>query len=242
MTLIYIIMSTIAISLASLVGIFFISINEKLLQKIILYLVTFAAGVLLGGALLHLAPEAFESDTNAPLWMLAGIFLFFMLEKFFFWRHCHDGVCDVHPFSYLNLIGDGVHNFVDGTIIAAAFIIDIKLGIVTSLIALAHEIPQEIGDFGILVYGGFTKARALFYNLICATSCILGGIAAWFLAARIHNLTSILIAFAAGNFLYISLVDLLPELRKTEAVKASAVQFLLLFVGIFFMWLLKLAH
>lgn len=242
MTLVYIIISTIVISLASLVGIFFISMREEHLHKIIIRLVTFATGVLLGGAILHLIPEAFEAHINASLWVLGGIVVFFILEKFFFWRHCHNGICDIHPFSYLNLAGDGIHNFVDGTIIAASFIVNIKLGFVTSVIALAHELPQEIGDFGILVYGGFTKRKALFYNLLCSMSCILGGIAAYFVSARIQNLTSVLIAFAGGNFLYISLVDLLPELRKVGSLKESIMQLVLLVFGVFLMWLLRFVH
>ena len=242
MTLVYIIISTIIISLASLVGIFFISIREKVLKKIILNLVTFATGVLLGGALLHLVPEAFKANIDAPLWILTGILLFFILEKFLFWRHCHDGVCEIHPVSYLNLIGDGVHNFVDGTIIAAAFVTNFKLGITISIIALAHEVPQEIGDFGILVYGGFTKARALLYNLICAMTCVVGGICAYFFATKIENLTPILIAFAGGNFLYMALVDLLPEFRKTQTLKGAIAQFAILCSVVFFMWLLKFAY
>lgn len=242
MTLVYIIISTIVISLASLVGIFFISLKEQLLDRIITSLVTFATGVLLGGAVLHLMPEAFELKVNAPLWILIGIILFFILEKFLFWRHCHDGVCDVHPVTYLNLIGDGIHNFVDGSVIAAAFVTDIKLGVTMSIIAIAHEIPQEIGDFGILVHGGFTKTKALFYNLVSAATCILGGIGTFFFASKIGNLTGVLIAFAAGNFLYMALVDLLPEFHKTRTARGSIMQFILFASGIFFMWLLKLVH
>ena len=242
MKLFYIILSTTVISLASLVGIFFISLREDLLRRILFNLVTFATGVLLGGAILHLLPEAFKYNINAPIWVLAGILVFFILEKFLFWRHCHDGVCEVHPVRYLNLIGDGIHNFVDGTVIAAAFITNVKLGVTVSIIALAHEIPQEIGDFGILVYGGYTKARALFYNLVCAATCVFGGVIAYFFATKIENITYILIAFAGGNFLYMALVDLLPEFRKTRTIKESAAQFSLLCAGLLFMWLLKFVY
>lgn len=242
MTFIYIIISTVLISLASLVGIFFISIKQDLLRKVIVNLVTFATGILLGGALLHLLPEAFASNINASFWVLLGIILFFVLEKFLFWRHCHDGICTIHPVRYLNLIGDGIHNFLDGTIIAAAFVANTKLGITISIVALAHEIPQEIGDFGILVYGGFSKSKALFYNLISALTCVLGGALAYFFAAKIENLTSILIAFAGGNFLYMALVDLLPEFKRTETVKGAAIQLSLLCFGIILMWVLKIVH
>jgi zinc and cadmium transporter len=242
MTLLYIVTSTIIISLVSLVGIFFITIKPKLLDRIILGLVTFATGVLLGGAMLHLLPEAFESRINAPLWVLAGIIIFFILEKFLFWRHCHDGVCDVHPVRYLNLVGDGVHNFVDGTIIAASFVVSVKLGVITSIITIAHEIPQEIGDFGILVYSGLTKRRALFYNLACALTCVFGGVIAYFFAEKIENLTPVLIALACGNFLYMALVDLLPEFRKITTTRGSIFQFVLFCLGIFFMWILKFVN
>jgi zinc and cadmium transporter len=230
------------ISLASLGGIFFISLKDDLLNKIITHLVTFATGVLLGGAVLHLMPEAFELKVNAPAWMLIGIVSFFVLEKFLFWRHCHNGVCTIHPVRYLNLIGDGIHNFVDGSVIAAAFVTDIRLGVTISILVLAHEIPQEIGDFGILVYGGFTKTKALFYNLVSAATCIVGGVVAYFFAARIKNLTGILIAFAAGNFLYMALVDLLPEFRRIKTARGFILQFILFSAGIAFMWLLKLVH
>jgi len=242
MTLAYIIISTVVISLASLIGIFFISVKKKLLNRIIINLVTFATGVLLGGALLHLLPEAFEADSNAPLWALSGILAFFILEKFLFWRHCHDAECNVHPVRYLNLIGDGIHNFIDGAVIAAAFVVNVKLGVTTSILTLAHEIPQEIGDFGILVYGGFSRVKALLYNLISALTCIAGGILAYFFATKAEDVTSILIAFAGGNFLYMALVDLLPEFRKVGTIQGAVPQFLLLCSGIFFMWLLKVVH
>jgi len=240
--LVYIIISTVLISLMSLVGIFFISIKEGTLKKIVSRLVVFATGVLLGGALIHLIPEAFELSANAPLWVLAGVVLFFILEKFLFWRHCHNGVCEIHPVRYLNLFGDGIHNFVDGTVIAAAFVADFRLGVVTSIVALAHEIPQEIGDFGILVYSGLSRGRALFFNLICGTTCVLGGIVTFFFATRITNLAPILIAFAGGNFLYMALVDLLPAFRRVDGVRETVVELILFCTGIFFMWLLKFVH
>jgi zinc and cadmium transporter len=242
MALLYILVSTSVISLAALTGIFFISVKKEAMDKILVALVTFATGVLLGGAVLHLIPEAYESGVNAPLWILAGILLFFVLEKFLFWRHCHDGVCRDHPMRYLNIIGDGVHNFIDGTVIAAAFVADARLGLTTSIITLAHEIPQEIGDFGILVYGGFTKVRALLFNLLGALTCVFGGVLSYFFSTRVEGLTPVLIAFAAGNFLYMALVDLMPEFKRTVTIRGSLAQFALLCAGIFLMWALKLAH
>lgn len=242
MTLLYIIIATMILSIVSLVGIFFISMREELLKKIIVKLVTFATAVLLGGAIFHLLPEAFKSNINASFWVLAGIIVFFILEKFLFWRHCHEGVCEIHPVRYLNLIGDGIHNFMDGSVIAAAFVVNFKLGATISIIALAHEIPQEIGDFGILVHGGFTRAKALMYNLICAMTCILGGILTYFFATKVNNITPILIAFAGGNFLYMSLVDLLPEFRKSDTIKEEVVQILIFATGLIFMWALKFIY
>lgn len=239
--LILILISVFIVSLFSLVGIFFISLKKKLLEKTVLILVAFASGALLGGAFLHLLPEAYEecACNTVFVMVLLGIILFFLTEKILHWRHCHDGKCDVHTFTYLNLIGDGVHNFIDGLIIAAAFIGGIPLGITTTLAIIFHEIPQEIGDFGVLIYGGFAKKKALFFNFLSALTAILGAIFGYFLSAQIKDITPFLLAFAAGGFIYIASSDLIPELHKTEDIKKSMVQFVFLFMGIALMWLMK---
>ena len=232
MTLLYIIISTTVISLFSLIGILFLGKDEKKLQKIIFALVSFATGALIGGALLHLLPESLEMGNSAFIYFIIGIIVFFSLEKFLYWRHCHKGVCDVHTFTYLNLIGDGVHNFIDGVVIAASFIVDLRLGLTTSLAVALHEIPQELGDFGILVYGGFSIKKALFYNLLSATLCILGGVCTYFLSSYTEILKIPLLAFSAGGFIYIALVDLLPELRTKTGLKESILQLVFILLGI----------
>ncbi|MDH5459819.1 MAG: ZIP family metal transporter, partial [Candidatus Bathyarchaeota archaeon] len=147
------------VSLISFVGIIFIGLKEKFLRRILTVLVSFASGTLLGGAFLHLLPEA-ETKVGAEItfyYVIIGIVSFFAMEKFLYWRHCHEEECPVHMFVYLNLIGDGVHNFIDGMIIAATFMLSFDLGVTTTLAVIFHEIPQEIGDFGVLIYGGLSK-------------------------------------------------------------------------------------
>jgi zinc and cadmium transporter len=212
-TLALIILSTLIISLLSLIGAFSLDMNQNRLQKIIFSLVSFATGALIGGALLHLLPESLELGVSAFYSLIIGILAFFILEKFLYWRHCHRGECDVHTFTYLNLIGDGLHNFTDGIVIDASFMVDIGLGLSTSLAVALHEIPQELGDFGILVYGGFTVKKALFFNFLSAITCIFGGLVTYIFSSYTSALKILLLAFSAGCFLYIALVDLLPELR-----------------------------
>ena len=168
MVLIWILASISLVSLISLVGIVTFLIKGKPLQEIIFYFVGFSAGALIGGAFLHILPEALEksSPTFVFSWVISGITLFFLMEKYFYWRHCHDENCQVHSFTYLNLIGDSLHNFFDGMVIAASFTVSIKVGLATTLAVIAHEIPHELGNFAVLVYGGFSKLKALFFNFL----------------------------------------------------------------------------
>ena len=241
MTLILILLSTIIISLLSLIGALSLGVNKNRLQKIIFSLVSLATGALIGGALLHLLPESLELGFSAFYNLIIGILVFFVLEKFFYWRHCHRGECDVHTFTYMNLIGDGLHNFVDGIVIASSFMVDVKLGLTTTLAVALHEIPQELGDFGILIYGGFTVKRALFFNLLSAITCIFGGVSTYFVSSYASALKIPILAFSAGGFLYVALVDLLPELRKKGSLKESFSQFIFILLGISLMWGLRMA-
>ena len=238
--LLIILFSVFIVSLMSLIGIFFISIKHKVLDKIVKYLVAFASGALLGGAFLHLLPEAYESCECQLVFLvvLGGIMLFFIMEKVLYWRHCHKGKCEIHTFTYLNLIGDAVHNFIDGLIIAAAFLGGIPIGITTTLAILFHEIPQEIGDFGVLVYGGFSKKKALLFNFFSACLALLGALIGYFLLSIIVNVIPFLLAFAAGGFIYIASSDLIPELHKTKHIKGSLIQIFFLTIGIALMWFL----
>lgn len=228
------------VSSVSLIGVFFISFNRKILKKIVSVLVAFASGALLGSAFLHLIPEAYAACECQLVFILilAGILLFFLMEKILYWRHCHDDQCDIHAFTYLNIIGDAVHNFIDGIIISAAFLGGIPLGITTTVAILAHEIPQEIGDFAILVHGGFSRKKALFFNFLSALVAVLGVFVGHFLAGQVSNFTPYLLAFSAGGFIYIAGSDLIPELHKTKHIKGSMVQFFFLTFGIVLMWVL----
>ena len=230
--------STVLVSLISLVGVFTLALSDKVLKQIVFLLMGFSAGALLGGAFLHLIPEAVEkaSGINIYIWIIFGILAFFFLERFLYWRHCHNGVCDVHTFTYLNLIGDGFHNLIDGMVIAASYAVGIHVGIVTTIAVISHEIPQELGDFGVLVYGGFSKAKALFWNLISGLTAIVGAILGFYFYAHIEGATPILLSFTAGGFIYIAASDLIPELHKERISARSNLAFLFFIGGLVFMW------
>lgn len=236
------VIATFVVSLVSFIGVVTLAFKEKLLNKIVMLLVGFSAGALIGGAFLHLIPEAFEKGMNESifLYVILGFVAFYVLEKILHWRHCHKGKCDVHVFTYLNLIGDSVHNFLDGLVIAASFVVDFKIGVVTTLAVVAHEIPQEFGDFGVLIYGGFGKSKALFYNFLTGLTAVIGAVAGFFLSSVIEESTVYLLPFTAGGFIYIAASDLMPELRKETDVKKSLPPFLLFLAGIAFMWFAKL--
>ena len=241
MTLTWILLATGLVSVISLVGVFTLGVKTKIFDKITILLVGFAAGGLIGGAFLHLLPEAItQSNTETVfLYALIGFTMFFLMERCLYWRHCHNGVCDIHAFTYLNLIGDGVHNFTDGMIIAASFVTDFRLGIVTTLAVIFHEIPQEMGDFGILVHGGFSKKKALLSNFICGLFAIIGALLGYALSNIAANASLFLISFTAGGFIYIAASDLIPELHKQKSGKRANVAFIAFVLGLLFMFLAK---
>jgi zinc and cadmium transporter len=241
MILAWILISTSIVTLISLVGIFTLAIKGKLLEKILFGLIGFSAGSLIGGAFLHLIPEALEKAQSETVfyYLILGIILFFSMEKYFYWRHCHNGVCDVHAFTYLNLIGDGLHNFIDGIVIAVSFTVSLKLGAVTTLAVIFHEIPQELGDFGVLVYGGFTKRRALFYNFLSALTAMAGAIIGYLISDIAAGFSNFILPFTAGGFIYIATSDLIPQLHRERDPKRSSLAFLAFLVGIIFMALAK---
>lgn len=244
MTLVWILLSTVLVSLISLVGVFTFAFNEKVLKRTLFLLVGFSAGALIGSAFFHLIPEGLEEGGANVVFLctILGFTLFFLLEKYFYWRHCHDGVCDVHPFTYLNLIGDGFHNFLDGVVIAAAFLVSLKLGIVTTLAVILHEVPQELGDFGVLVYGGFSRAKALGFNLLSALAAVFGALLGFFISSLVGNFTNFVLPFTAGGFIYIASSDLIPELHKEINTRKSMAAFVFFVLGILFMWLAKKLH
>jgi len=237
--LIVVLASVTVVSLVAFVGILFIGLKEAFLKRIVMALVGFASGSLIGGAFIHLLPESLEETGQVAFYyVIIGIVFFFVIEKFLYWRHCHEGECPVHIFAYLNLIGDGIHNFIDGMVIAASYILSYDLGVATTLAVIFHEIPQEIGDFGVLIYGGFTKRRALAYNFVSALTAVAGA----FITYNLGYIQGIehLVPFAAGGFIYIAATDLMPELHKRNQAKESIVQLLSVLAGIGLMSALKI--
>ena len=172
--------------------------------------------------------------------MLVGFSSFFLLERVLMWRHCHEHECDIHAFTYLNLIGDGLHNFIDGVIIAAGYLTGFPVGIATTFAVAMHEIPQELGDFAILVYGGFSKTRALLFNFLSAVTAVFGAILGYFFLQS-HDSIIYVLPFAAGNFLYIASSDLIPELHKELSLKKSFESFIVFIFGICLMYAFKIA-
>ncbi len=240
-TLIYIVAASFLISAGALVGVFTLAMQEKKLEKILLLLVSLSAGALMGGAFLHLLPEAAEKLDGANIYgvVLFSFVCFFFIEKLLHWRHCHRSQCGVHTFGHMNLFGDAVHNFIDGLILAAAFMADIRLGVITTLAVALHEIPQEIGDFGVLLYAGFEKRKALIANFLVALTVVAGGIVGYFLSFRMEGYLAYLLPFAAGGFIYIAASDLMPEIRKEANLKKSLLSFGVFLAGIVLMFLVK---
>jgi zinc and cadmium transporter len=245
MVWLYALASVILVSLMSFVGILALSVKMEQLKKVLLWLVSFAAGGLLGGAFIHILPETvaeFGFGIETSLYVLGGIVLFFMIEKFIFWRHCHHPTTKEHPhtFAYMNLVGDGVHNFIDGLIIAASYMISIPVGVATTLAVILHEIPQEIGDFGVLVHGGFSRRKALLMNFLTALTAVVGAVVALLLVGVMENIGALLLPLAAGGFIYIAGSDLIPELNKRVCGERAMPQLVFLVLGIAVMYALTL--
>ena len=237
----WIILATLVNGLMALVGAVTFLFSQKILKQITFILIAFSAGTLLGGGMLHLLPEALDmlGVTAVFLTAIIGFSLFFLVEKFLHWHHCHneEGECP-HPFTYLILFGDGIHNLLDGLAIAAAFLIDIRLGIITTLVIISHELPQELGNFAILIHGGIEKKKALLYNFLAQLTSVLGGILGFYLA-EIFNFKPYMLAFAAGGFIYIAASDLIPEIKREGSLGKSITTYLLFLTGIIFMILIK---
>jgi len=239
---IYILTSVFLVSLISFVGAITLSLKEENLNKTLIFLVSFSAGSLFGSVFFHLLPEATgEQGFNFEITfaLLSGILICFVLEKFIRWRHCHiiPNQTHPHPFSHLILFSDSLHNFIDGLIIGGSYLISLSLGLTTTLAVIFHEIPQEIGDFGSLLYGGLGKIKALLFNFLSALSALLGGIFV-LIFKNFEGLTNFLIPFAAGNFLYIAGSDLVPELHKEIEIKKSIFQLIFFIAGLLLMLVL----
>lgn len=233
----WIVVAGLAMSALALVGSAALLIPERLFSRIVLPLVALAAGALLGGAMFHMLPEAIalSDDTRSVFaWCVAGIVSFHVLEQFLHWHHCHRPVSQHRPLGYLILVADGLHNLIGGLAVGSAFVVDIRLGIVTWLVAAAHEIPQELGDFGILVHSGWSTSRALFYNVVSALTFLVGALLAYAFAGRID--VAVLVPFAVGNFIYIALADLLPEIATTSVTRDKLFYITTFIAGTLLLW------
>jgi zinc and cadmium transporter len=201
-------------------------------------MVSLAVGALLGDAFIHLIPEAFESARDplmVSLAIVAGVLVFFVIEKFLHWHHHAAGEHDhetIHPTGKLILISDAAHNFIDGLIIGASFLVSTEVGIATTLAVILHEIPQEIGDFGVLLHSGYSKTKALWFNFLSALTAIVGVLVALFLGGAGEFVSTWLVPVAAGGFIYIALSDLIPELHKSKTARTSAAQFIAILIGV----------
>lgn len=213
-------------------------------EKLLPHGVSYALGALLSVAFLDLIPEALKTAGESKIeaimtTILIGILAFFLLEKLLLWRHCHADDCETHsedhfhqPAGTLIVLGDAIHNFVDGVLIAAAFFTDIHLGIVTSIAVAAHEIPQEVGDFAILLESGYGRSKALFYNLLSSFGTVLGGILAFFSLPYVHQFLPYVLALAASSFIYIAVADLIPSLHRRSTALAALQQIILILAGV----------
>ena len=237
-----VLLATALVSLFSLSGIVALSMNKETLHKILFFLVAFSAGSIFGASMFDLLPEAIEmvDEEVVYLYISGGFVAFYFLERFIYWYHGHghhDDIEEEHSdtpaggFAYLNLIGDGVHNFIDGMVIAASFTASFEVGIATTIAVIFHELPQEMGDYGILIYAGVDKTKALIYNFIAASTVILGGVFASMFIETVESLSGILISFSAGAFIYLAASELIPELQKEKDLKKSLAQFFIFIIG-----------
>jgi zinc and cadmium transporter len=224
----------------------FLLLPERVRARMLSPMVSFAIGALLGAAFLAILPHAFEvpgvDAHSVTLTVLCGILVFFLLEKMVIWRHCHTEDCEAHvpdmdkvrnaAAGNLILIGDGIHNMVDGVLIAAAFLTDVHLGVVTSIAVIAHEIPQELGDFAILLHSGFSRGKALVYNMLTSLTTVIGGVVAYFSLSLANAVVPYVLAIAASSFIYIAVADLIPGLHKRTELSATLQQIVLIALGV----------
>jgi zinc and cadmium transporter len=238
----WIILGGLLMAAIAMVGSVTLVLKPATLDRIVLVLVAFAAGSLIGGAFFHMIPAALAAGLGGletGIATVTGFAVFFILEQLLHWHHCRRADSDCkQPLTYLILIGDGLHNFLGGLAIAGTFLVDVRLGITAWLAAAAHEVPQELGDFGVLVHGGWSKRRALVFNVLSGLTFLLGGLVTYSLSAQLD--TTWLIPFAAGNFLYIGAVDLVPEIGKHDKLKSNLIHVLAFLTGILLLLALTL--
>ncbi len=254
-TLAWILVATIAGGLLSVVAAGVLAVTAR--SAWIPVLISYAVGALLGAAFLELLPQAFglaDSLEGMAAIILAGLLLFFVLEKLVLWRHCHVEQCEAHdpPLAahhdhgrsgMMIMIGDTFHNFVDGVLIAAAFLANHELGIVTAIAIIAHEVPQEVGDFLILLHSGYRRGQAFLVNALSSAAMIAGGVAAYFALQIVEHWIPPLLGLAAASMLYVSVADLIPGLHKRPELQATLQQVVLIALGVATIWLVgELAH
>ncbi len=241
----YSLASVVLVSLISLVGVIVLALKQDILNRIVFVLVSLAVGALFGDTLIHLLPEAyasFDSELTVAYLVMVGFLLFFLVEKYFHWHHHHDeesGI-HIHPVGYISLAADGIHNFIDGILIGVSYLVAIPLGIATTLAVILHEIPQEIGDFGVLISAGFTRQKALWLNFATGLTAVLGTVLAIVFGSRLETLLTYAIPITAGGFLYIAAVDLLPPLHKETRPFRSLLQLVAIVAGVAIMAWLKI--
>lgn len=240
MSFIYAVLAVTIVSLISLIGVITIPLGHRM-KSMMIYFVSFSVGALLGDVFIHLLPEVVEElgfGLDVSMWILGSIIVTFLIEKGVHWHHSHDDNCDEphkNPLGLMTLIGDGAHNIIDGIIIAASFSVSIPTGIATTIAVILHEIPQEIGNFGILIHSGYTRSRALLFNLISALTAFAGLLLFYVIQDRAGHIALLLSAAAAGNFIYLAAADMIPELHKQTSTKKSAVQLVTILLGIWIM-------
>jgi len=242
-TYLYASLSILIVSLISFVGVVLLSLKEGFIKKYIFIFVSLAVGALLGDAFIHLIPEIFEADQNivfSSILIILGILIFFIVEKFFHWHHHGEDESSPHvkPVGNLVLFSDAIHNLIDGIIIGASFVVSIPLGIATTIAVVLHEIPQEIGDFAVLIHSGYSRKKALWLNFLSALSAFLGLILVIILQGSSDAFVAWALPIATGGFIYIAVADLIPELHKTKEVKYSVLQIISVAIGVLLMFLL----
>ena len=241
----YSLASAAVVSLISLVGVFTIMVGVQRLDRVVPLLISLAVGGLFGDALVHLLPEAFMDSTSAAmtsLYVIIGIMLFFLLERFLHWHHEHhaQSLNPVHPVAYINIVSDGVHNFLDGLIIGASYLVSVPIGVATTVAVALHEVPQEQGDFGILLHAGFTPRKALLMNFLSGIIAFVGVVISLLVGPNVSEYTAFMVPLTAGGFIYIAGSDLIPELHHEHELPGSLAQFAMVGVGIGLMYALLL--
>jgi len=228
-------------------------VKEKTLHSVLFVLVAFSAGTILGSACLDLLPEAVElgEESSVFIYVTMGFLLFFFLERFIYWYHGHGHEADISTeiggrsgtkvLAYLNLVGDGIHNFIDGMVIAVSYLVGFSIGLATTIAVVFHELPQEMGDYGILIYAGLKRATAIALNFVAALAVVVGGIFASFFIEAATAASGLLIALSAGGFIYLAASELIPELHKERDFGKSVIQFIIFLLGIVLIWSLGIA-